>query len=357
MVTITNNKWHYSHSLGRQTAEHNESIFGRTGGFCYPVDVATSKDGFLYVLSRGFGYMEDHGKEYPVDLYMRISKVTLDEDHVGDIARNQFTWPSSIAIGENGLLFCSDEHENVIKVFSPDAITPFPEVNFTGDHVRKWGKSGSRKGYLNGPSGICFGANNHLFIVDSNNDRIQVFTDEGEFVNCWGTTGKNKGEFNKPWGIVCDKNDDVYVSDWGNNRVQKFSSDGKHILNVGVDSNHNHSLNHPAGVAVDNEGLIYVTDWGNKRVQIYTANGNFVSSLGGDIKAINSKAEHYVWWRIVGNIQGDSPETRNLLKQTQLETRKYHCNFFGPTGITIDPDDNIIIADDPGRLIVYKKET
>ena len=186
---------------------------------------------------------------------------------------------------------------------------------------------------------------------------MQIFTDGGVFINSWGKIGNNNGEFNKPWGIVCDNNEDVYVADWGNNRVQKFSSKGEHILNFGVSNNHAHSLNHPAGVAVDSEGFVYVTDWGNKRVQIYSSDGSFVSSLGGDIESINSKAEHYVWWRIVGNIQGDSPETRDLLKQTQLETKKYHCNFFAPTGIAVDQNDNIIIADDPGRLIIYKKES
>ena len=42
-TTIAGRTWHYSHYLGRSTAEHNESEFGRTGGFIFPVDVAFGK--------------------------------------------------------------------------------------------------------------------------------------------------------------------------------------------------------------------------------------------------------------------------------------------------------------------------
>ena len=48
--------WHFSHSIGRLTAEHNESKYGITGGSCYPMDVAVSSEGILFILSRGFGY-------------------------------------------------------------------------------------------------------------------------------------------------------------------------------------------------------------------------------------------------------------------------------------------------------------
>ena len=44
--------------------------------------------------------------------------------------------------------------QNVIKIFHNDTITPFPEVNFNNDHISKWGAHGTKKGYLNGPSGI-----------------------------------------------------------------------------------------------------------------------------------------------------------------------------------------------------------
>jgi len=51
MITTTaaGRTWHYSHNLGRQTAEHNQSKFGRTGGYCYPMDVAYAGNDILFV--------------------------------------------------------------------------------------------------------------------------------------------------------------------------------------------------------------------------------------------------------------------------------------------------------------------
>jgi len=46
--------WHFSHMIGRSSAEHNESKFGRTGGFCSPMDLAVTPDNMIFVLSRGY---------------------------------------------------------------------------------------------------------------------------------------------------------------------------------------------------------------------------------------------------------------------------------------------------------------
>ena len=99
MITTTaaGRTWHYSHNLGRQTAEHNQSKFGRTGGYCYPMDVAYAGNDILFVISRGWGNPKFAIRDY--DAYLRISKTTIDEDHIGDFARGGFTWP----VGNRGL--------------------------------------------------------------------------------------------------------------------------------------------------------------------------------------------------------------------------------------------------------------
>ena len=40
-TTAAGRTWHFSHSIGRETAEHN----GDVGGFMHPVDVAYAADG------------------------------------------------------------------------------------------------------------------------------------------------------------------------------------------------------------------------------------------------------------------------------------------------------------------------
>ena len=76
MITTTaaGRTWHYSHTLGRHTAEHNQSKFGRTGGYSFPVDVAVAGNDILFVISRGWGHQVVVNFGY--DIYLRVSKTT-----------------------------------------------------------------------------------------------------------------------------------------------------------------------------------------------------------------------------------------------------------------------------------------
>ena len=52
----------------------------------------------------------------------------------------------------------------------------------------------------NGPSGITIDADDNLYVVDQNNNRVQKFTAEGEYIMQWGEAGSGPGQFNLPWG-------------------------------------------------------------------------------------------------------------------------------------------------------------
>ena len=335
--------WHFSHSIGRLSPEHNESRFGSTGGSNYAMDVAVGGDDLLFILSRGFGYpSEAHG----VDIGCRIGKTTFNEDHIGDFARGAFTWPNSIALSSEGKLYCSDEFENKIYVFETDKVLPFPEYDPTGESIAKWGVKGNAPGQLNGPTGIDFDMDNRLYIADSLNSRIQVYSEDGEFIKCWGEHGDGKGQFNNPWGITIDSQGYVYVADWGNSRVQKFTADGEFIIAIGSNDASDSALDHPSGVAVDSEGDIYVVDWGNRRVQIYEPDGEMIASLYGDAVEFN-KAGLY-------NLERDPESIKNLRQNEDITP--YTSKFGRPIGIATDKQDRIIITDIRGRLQIYSKD-
>ena len=324
--------WHFSHALGRPTNEIN----GDTGGYRYPISVAVAPENILFVLSRGGRDGDDFG---------RIGKTTLDEVHIGDFARREFTWPVSIALSKGGTVYCSDEYDNCIARFDPDAIQPFPEWNPKGERLGQWGDPGSAEGQLNGPAGIEFDRDDNIYVVDSKNDRFQKFTRDGEFLAAWGSAGAGEGEFRRPWGITIDGNGAVYVADWGNNRVQKFSADGSYLMSFGSDGSAGGDLNHPADVAVDSEGCVYVADWGNRRVQIYEPNGDILTALYGDAVAL-SKAGTYIMGRDPGTIKAFQ-QVKDIVPMGRFQR---------PTAIEVDPEDRVIIADACGRLQVYVKD-
>ena len=74
-----------------------------------------------------------------------------------------------------------------------------------------------------------------MYVVDSNNDRIQVFNNGGTFIRTWGSAGSVNGQFNTPFGIAIDSSGNAYVSDIENNRIQKFKKDGTYIRTSGIE--------------------------------------------------------------------------------------------------------------------------
>ena len=329
--------WHYSHALGRDTAEHN----GNVGGFGNPFDLAVSSDNSIFVLSRGFG---NNTPGYYGDIGRRIGKMTIDELHIGDFARNELVWPVGIAISSDDKVYVSDEHQNLILVYPSEDTYPSFEFKEGGESIGRWGKRGSGAGQFNGPAGIAFDSKDNLFVVDKGNHRVQKYSKEGEFLLEWGSQGNGEGQFEEPWGVHVDQDGDVYVADWGNSRVQKFSPDGTHLLTFGSDEGG--ELDHPACVAVDSDGDVYVTDWGNGRVQVYEQNGDVITALYGDAHKYSKAAEYYL------NRDPASIKTINTVDHAFAHT----VRFERPVGIAVYPGNRIIITDSRGRLLVYDKD-
>ncbi len=332
--------WHFSHALGRPTNEHN----GKVGGYRYPISVAVAPDDILFVLSRGLGgfghtFFPAHGDRG------RIGKTTLDEEHLGDFARADFTWPNSIAISKDGQLYVTDEHDSCVRVYNQDQMLPFEQYDEGGEWQRVWGEAGSGEGQLNGPAGIAFDSNNEVYIVDSKSHRVQKFSSEGEFILGWGGHGSEHGQFNLPWGVTVDSDDNVYVADWGNHRIQKFTSGGQHLASFGEVDGLGGELKHPSDVAVDSDGDVYVADFGNRRVQIYEPDGDVIAALYGDAVEL-SKAGEYIIRRDPGTI----------MAYRQVEDHTEMGRFQHPTGIEVDGEDRVIVTDTCGRLQVYSKD-
>ena len=123
-----------------------------------------------------------------------------------------------------------------------------------------------------------------MYVVDSGNHRVQMFTSEGIYVGEWGSQGAGPGEFQSPTYICVD--DSVYVADTGNHRIQKFSQDGVFQRAWGIEGSGPGEFMDIAGLAVvPEQDAIYVVDHVLNRIQAFDTNGNFQSawSMLGDL--------------------------------------------------------------------------
>lgn len=123
--------------------------------------------------------------------------------------------------------------------------------------VGKWGKVGTGNGQFgNGVFGLATSKSGNLYVADTENDRVQVFTAKGGFVDKFGTNGGGDGQFTSPYDVAVGPDGTVFVADYSNDRVQVFSAGGGFRQAIGSSQ--------PTGVGVDADGNLYVADVGGK---------------------------------------------------------------------------------------------
>ena len=76
----------------------------------------------------------------------------------------------------------------------------------TGKFLKDWGSKGSGPGQLSEPHTIAMDSRGRLFVGDRENNRIQIFDQDGKLLDEWR-------QFGRPSGIFIMKDDTIYVTD------------------------------------------------------------------------------------------------------------------------------------------------
>ena len=139
----------------------------------------------------------------------------------------------------------------------------FPQPEFLGS----FGRPGTAPGEMNRPEGICVDAQDRIYVADSCNHRIQVFSPEGKFLRAYGKPGQGLGELSYPYDIRVDAAGRQYVCEFGNSRIQVFDANDHPIEIIGGPGVEPGRFNDPWSIAFDSAGNLYVADSQNHRVQ------------------------------------------------------------------------------------------
>ena len=101
----------------------------------------------------------------------------------------------------------------------------------------------------------------NVFICDSRNHRVQVFTKNLEFISDF------KEKMDWPVGI-CINHSKVYVTQYSSNSLNVYNTEGKFLNSVGEKGKGKLEFGFPRGVGVSNaKKRIYICDSGNARIQ------------------------------------------------------------------------------------------
>ncbi len=132
-----------------------------------------------------------------------------------------------------------------------------------------------------GPRDIAIDANGLVYVSDTGNKRVRVYTSEGQWVRDIGSAGANLGNLNEPSGLAISADGRLFVADTWNRRISVFNTaDGTPLYTFNVRAWYEDLGNRPY-LSVDSErSLLYVTDPDAGRVLVYDLEGNCVGSFG-----------------------------------------------------------------------------
>ncbi|WP_053001287.1 6-bladed beta-propeller [Kosmotoga pacifica] len=248
------------------------SKFGNEGWgeyeFYNPIDIEVDTFDFAFVLDTGNNRVMVYSQQMPVEI-LYVQQWGGMGDGLGE-----FNMPMGIGQGfEPGnlwIIYVADTGNNRIQKFTLAPVFDPELSHFEIISIIEWGGTGSGPGQFSFPTDIAV-FEDLVYVADGANCRIQVFNNFGEYLFEWGEPGAGPGQFMNPHGIDLSPygvpEPLVYVADSGNNRIQIFSMEGEFIAEIGRWGTAPGEFIDPYGVAVDFEGNIYVADSANQRIQ------------------------------------------------------------------------------------------
>jgi len=292
--------------------------------------------------------------------------------------------------------------------FDGDVVYKIDRLGATTVVAGTLGKSGyagdgalATSALLSGPVGTAVGADGSLYIGDWGNNRIRKVSPNGIITTFAGTgaqgfTGDGgpaaSAKFYNPYTMTFDSKGALYFVDWGNHRIRKIGTDGIITTVVGSgtityagDGGLGPSANiFPGWLAVTSDGTIYFNDdgplgyTGNSRIRKVSPNGVIstvagtgtagFSGDGGQGTAAQIANTTGVAVDSVGNVyfsEYGGARIRRVDKNGIINTwagtgrpgnsgdggPAINAQFNGPTGLTVDSQDNLYLADTANRKI------
>lgn len=188
-----------------------------------------------------------------------------------------------------------------------------------GNLIRTIGEFGTEPGEFNDPSDLAVASDGTIFVVDYDNERIQILRTNGttevvandsarriavapsglvyvgsySYVSrttetltpsySWGPDGTDSTSFEYLAGLAVDSTGNVYVLDREAGKVYRFHDDGSGVVEllwgiggIGLDPS---EFRDPEGLTVT-EGRVYIADANNNRIQVLNAvDGAFLFSF------------------------------------------------------------------------------
>jgi streptogramin lyase len=241
-------------------------------------------------------YCFNRSKEHPVIVFDR------EGNYLYSWGAGVFAFPHAIRADENDNLWTVDREQGQMMLFTPTGellrtIGTRGYRSDTGVPPDEAGSGAYKKvthggGPFNLPTDIALTPSGEMFIADGyGNARVHKFAADGAHLFSWGEPGAAPGQFNLPHGVWIDRRGRVLVADRENDRVQIFDQDGT-LSEIWPTP-----LIGPASFYIDADDIVYIPEHNGGLVSVLTLEGERLAQWGDP----SFRSCHGIW----GDSHGD----------------------------------------------------
>ena len=195
----------------------------------------------------------------------RIQIYSTKGEFVSRFGKCILSSPFGVCATEQSIFVTDIEHHSLFK-FDKETLKMIDKV----------GKKGSGERDFNSPHGIAADSFSQLYVADSENHRICVYSSELSFLKQFGSA-----KLRYPHDVKLTPTQ-IFVLDWGSYCVHLFSENGDSYLKsiVKKEFDFDMQIKNPFFFCLDRAYNILISD-GNHLIRIYNQEGNILYRLGG----------------------------------------------------------------------------
>jgi len=202
--------------------------------------VAVNSKGHMFVLSRG----NSSGPAYGASA-AQLLEFDANGNFLREIGHHLYAWSyaHSVKIDPQDNIWVADKGSDMVIKFTPEGRVAmvFGRKQEASDE-----ETGPLKhlkpplppidGMFRQVTDMAWDSAGNTYISDGYiNSRIAKVDKNGDWIKSWGEPGDGPGQFKTPHSIAVDAEDHVYVADRANRRIQVFDTQGKFLREIKID--------------------------------------------------------------------------------------------------------------------------
>jgi len=166
-------------------------------------------------------------------------------EFLGEIGKGLYAWSEAhtVRIDKDDNIWAIDKGSDMVVKFNPAGrvIMVFGRRQESADEETKpWEHVDpplpAADGLFRQPTDVTWDSDGNIYITDGYiNSRVAKYDKNGDWVKSWGDKGTGPGQFRIPHTIVADRNNHIYVGDRTNRRIQVFDNEGKFLRMFTID--------------------------------------------------------------------------------------------------------------------------